>query len=129
TFESRELVKFVVASLFLAPPAFVAGALLSTSFDVVARASAVAARAVGRAASLALATSVAGSLGAGFVLLARLGSLAALDTLATLALVAGAAPLVIVRGPERRRLAVAVFATIVLFAARPKAFDYGALAS
>jgi spermidine synthase len=127
TFESRELVRFVVCSLFLIPAAFSFGALVTTSIDIVARSASAKVRATGRAACLALGAGITGVIGTGFILIPRFGSLASLDAIAAVALAAGMVALARLPQPGRRQLLGAVAVVVALFVARPKALDYGLL--
>jgi len=129
SFGSRELIRFVVCSLMVIPPAFSIGALFPVAMDLVTRAADNPVRATGRASAINTIGNISGAIVGGFLLLPRLGSLRALEVLAAVAIGIAILPLVHLRGRRRWQVAIATVLALGLFARLPKSFDYDKLAA
>jgi spermidine synthase len=126
TFASRELVRFAVGSIMLVPPAFCIGTLFPAAMDVVARGSKSPERALGRATAAAMLGGL-GGVGVALLLVARVGSLRALEATGAIAFLLGLAPLIRTRAPARGPVALAATFVVALFLVYPKDLDYVAL--
>jgi spermidine synthase len=128
SFGAREVVRFGVCALAMAPPAACIGAAYPAAMEWIGRSSARPVAAFGRASALNTAGNIVGAL-VGALLVARLGSLRSLQLLATISALLGI--IAVVGVARRRRLAALapLVAVAALALAQPRAFDLSRLAS
>ncbi len=130
-FWAREMVRLLVCTIAMVPPAFFIGASYPLAMECVGGGAPAGDRvgALGRAAAVNTLGNVAGALLGGFVLLPRLGSLHALQVLGCTSLLLAAVPIVACDPRSRRALAIGAALAGVLVVVQPRTFDLDALAS
>ncbi len=130
-FWAREVVRLVVCSLAMVPPAIFIGASYPLAMECISAAEAAGdrVRALGRAAAVNTLGNVAGALLGGFVLLPRLGSLHALQLLGATSLALALVPFAACDARARRILALGGAFAGALVVVQPRSFDLTALAS
>jgi spermidine synthase len=127
-FGPRELVRFMVCLVAMAPPAVFIGAAYPVALEHATRGHPRPIVALGHAAAINTAGNIAGALLGSLVLIPTLGSLRALDALAVTALVLGLLPLA-VREARVPLVPTVAAGALALLAVSPRRFDLEALAS